>query len=392
MDSAHIMDVEDRYTAGVYRKRRVVIVRGSGAIVWDADGREYIDCVAGNGAAILGHAHPRIVEAVRGQAGRLMSCPGIFYNGARAALAEKLAEITPQGLEVSFFSNSGAEAVEAALKVAMKYSGRRKFVAMVNGFHGRTVGALSLTWKREYREGFIPLLRGVVHVPFGDVERAKEEIDRETAAVFVEPIQGEGGVNVPPPGYLRALRDLCDDSGALLVFDEVQTGFGRTGRMFACEHWGVEPDVMCLAKGAAAGLPIGITIGRREVMGALGPGSHGSTFGGNPLAMAAALETISVVEEENLPDRARGLGSMFRERVSSAKPRLLREVRGMGLMLGLRLKRPIAAEVAVRALEEGLLVLTAGRSVVRLLPPLVITPGQLGRAADILVEVLGLWS
>lgn len=390
IDATSVMRLEDWYTARVYHKRPIVIVKGKGALVWDADGREYIDCVAGHGVAIVGHCHPRVVEAIKRQAERLITCPGVFYNDVRAELARLIAEVTPEELEVSFFSNSGAESIECAIKVARRCTGRKKVVAMMRGFHGRTMGALSLTWKPKYREGYEPLVPGVVHVPFGDEEKAKEVVDRKTAAVFVEPVQGEGGVHVAPPGYLKALRDICDDAGALLVFDEVQTGFGRTGKMFACEHWGVVPDIMCLAKGAAGGVPIGITIGKREVMSSLTPGSHGSTFGGNPLAMAAAVATINVIVEENLPKRAAALGARLKAGLEEAvrKSQKATEVRGLGLMLGVKLRKAEASDLAIRALEKGVLLLTAGKSVLRLLPPLVISERQVDRVAEVLEEVL----
>jgi len=390
VDISRIMGAEDRYTAHVYPKRPIVIVRGRGALVWDVEGEEYIDCVAGHGVAIVGHCHPKVVEAVKRQAERLITCPGVFYNDLRAELAELIAGVTPAGLEVSFFSNSGAEAVECAIKVARKYTGRSKLVAMMRGFHGRTMGALSLTWNPKYRRGYEPLVPGVVHVPFGNVEKAKEAVDRETAAVFVEPVQGEGGIHVSPPGYLKALRDLCDDTGALLVFDEVQTGFGRTGRMFACEHWGVEPDLMCLAKGAAGGVPIGITVGRREVMSVLGPGSHGSTFGGNPLAMAAAVAAINVILEERLPERAAMLGERLKAGLerSIKGSRRASEVRGLGLMIGVKLRRAEAGRLVMEAFKRRVLLLTAGMSVLRLLPPLVITEEQVDKVVEVVGEIL----
>jgi len=385
-----IIRLEDAYTAPAYAKRRVVIVRGSGALVWDIEGREYIDCVAGHGVAIVGHCHPRVVEAIKAQAERLITCPGIFYNDARAELARLIASLTPGDLKVSFFSNSGAESVECAMKAARKYTGRKKFVAVMGGFHGRTMGTLSLTWRPSYRKPFEPLLPLVEHIPFNNPERAKEAIDGETAAVFVELVQGEGGVHVASPEFIRALRDLCSDKGALLVFDEVQTGFGRTGRMFACEHYGVAPDLMCLAKGAAGGVPIGITVGREDVMRALDEGSHGSTFGGNPLAMAAAVAAINVILDERLPDRAARMGERLRrglERLVTGSGEAS-EVRGMGLMIGLKLRRPVAGEVVLKALGEGVLVLTAGPSVVRFLPPLVIAEEQVDRVVEVMGDVL----
>lgn len=390
INAANVIRLEDQYTARVYTKRPIVIVKGKGAVVWDVNGKEYIDCVAGHGVAIVGHCHPKVVEAIKKQAEKLITCPGIFYNNVRAEFARLIAEVTPEGLEVSFFSNSGAESIECAIKVVRKYTGRKKLVATMRGFHGRTMGALSLTWKPEYRRGYEPLVPGVVHVPFGNIEKVKEVVDRETAAVFVEPVQGEGGVHVAPPGYLKALREICDDMGALLVFDEVQTGFGRTGKMFACEHWRVIPDIMCLAKGAAGGIPIGITIGKKDVMSSLSSGSHGSTFGGNPLAMAAAIATINVIVEERLPERAAVLGARFKDSLEEIirKSQKATEVRGLGLMLGVKLRRAEADNLVIKALKKGVLLLTAGRSVLRLLPPLVISEEQVNRVVEVLEEIL----
>lgn len=383
MSNIDPLSVEREHGAGVYALRGLTIVRGEGARVWDAQGRAYIDCIAGHGAAILGHAHPAVVRALAEQAGRLVSCPGTFANDVRAALLARLAHVT--GFPRFFLCNSGAEAVEAALKFARLVTGRPGLVAATRGFHGRTTGALSLTWEPKYRRPFEPLLPEVTHVPFNDVEAATKAISGRTAAVIVEPVQGEGGVRPADPEYVAALRSLCDEQGALLIFDEVQTGFGRTGRLFAFQHFGVVPDMVALAKGMAAGVPAGaVAIGPR--VGALPAGSHGSTFGGNPLACAAALATLDVLEGENLPARAARLGAwaLGRLRRALADTPAVREVRGLGLMVGVELRRRVTP--LLRALQEdGVLALPAGPTVVRLLPPLTIGEDDWRRAVETVI-------
>ncbi|MHA1607581.1 MAG: aspartate aminotransferase family protein [Candidatus Freyarchaeota archaeon] len=384
-----IIEFEERYQAKTYSKRPVVIVKGSGAIVWDENGREYIDCVGGHGVCVVGHCHPKVVEAIREQAERLITCPGIFYNDARAELVEKLVKIAPKGLNRVFLCNSGAEAVECAIKLARKYTGKKGIIATVKGFHGRTMGALSATWEAKYRKPFEPLVPGFTHVPFGDAEAVRAAINNETAAVLVEPIQGEGGVNVPPREYLKELREICDEKGVLLIFDEVQTGFGRTGEMFACMHWNVVPDVMTVAKAIAGGVPMGATLAREDVMLSLKETEHASTFGGNPLACAAANAAIDVIVEERLPERARKLGGILKEDLDEMKEssKLIRMVRGLGLMIGVEL-RLRCREYVFKAMERGILLLTSGLNVIRLLPPLVIEEEQVRRVSQVLSEVL----
>ena len=390
MDEKHIMAIEDAYLARVYQKFPVSIIRGKGAIVYDANGKKYIDCMSGYGVSLVGHCHPKIVEAIKRQAETLMTCHGSFYNDKRAELLEKLVKITPKELDKVFLCNSGAESVECALKIAVKYTGRSKIVSMIRGFHGKTLGALSATWNPKYKKSFVSLIpKNFNFVPFGNLERAEEAIDDETAAVIVEPVQGEGGVHVPPPGYLKGLREICDRHDTILIFDEVQTGFGRTGRMWAFEHWNVSPDIMCIAKAMGGGFPIGATIAKAEVMNSLKIGEHSSTFGGNPLACAAASATIDVILEENLPERARRLGGYFKGLLEEMVDefRILREARGLGLMLGLE-SRIFIYEILMKALDEGLLLLYSGRNVIRFLPPLVIEESHLEMAANILSRIL----
>ncbi len=288
MNAAEIQAMEDAHGAKVYAKKPVVIVRGSGALVYDLEGKEYVDCAGGYGTCIVGHTHPKVVAAISEQAAKLISSHGSTYNDARARLFSKLLTIAPNELDRFFLSNSGAEANECAIKISRKFTGRRKIVAFKGGFHGKTHGALSATWDAKYRKNFEPLLPDFTHIPYGNSEAAKTEITKDTAAVLVEPIQGEGGIRPSPIDWLPLLKDLTRDTGALLVADEIQSGFGRTGKMFACEHYGVKPDILCIGKGIASGLPLSITATDDEKMGALQVGEHTTTFGGNPIVCAAS--------------------------------------------------------------------------------------------------------
>jgi acetylornithine/LysW-gamma-L-lysine aminotransferase len=357
-------------------------------MVWDAEGRSYIDCDTGHGLAILGHNHPAVVGAVQEQAGKLLTCGESFYSAPRARLYSELAVALPPGLDRYFLCNSGTESVEAALKLARLATGRNRVVAFCGGFHGRTLGSLSATWNPRYRQAFTPLLDGFVHVPFNDANAADEAVTPEIGAVIVEPVQGEGGVHVAEARFLARLRELCDAAGALLVFDEVQTGVGRTGTFIAAQRFGVTPDIICLAKGLAGGVPIGaVAFGRR--LGELPRGAHASTFGGNPLACAAAAATVKVIQEQDLAARAAALGESFRDslRELAARFGVIREVRGLGLMVAVDLKTRSARYL--QALQDrGVLALAAGPTVIRFLPPLVITQEQLEAVRDALEAVL----
>ncbi len=367
----------------VYPKRDLTIVRGRGALVWDDAGREYIDCTAGVGVASVGHAHPAVARAVAEQAATLITCPGIFYNDVRARLMRTLVEIAPATLTRVFLCNSGAEANEAALKFARHATGRQRFVCAMRGFHGRTLGALSATHK--YRDAFEPLLPGFEFVPFDNLPRLAAALDDDTAAVVLEPVQGEGGVRPASRDYLHGARALCTERGALLIVDEVQTGFCRTGAMFACQHFGIEPDLLCLAKAMGGGVPIGAVLCAEPI--AAGVGLHGSTFGGNPLAAAAALATIEAMRSEDLAARARRAGERFRERFEAARPARVRELRQLGLMIGIELREKARPHL-LALMERGVLALPAGPTVIRLLPPLVITDAQLDAVVEHLHAVL----
>ena len=376
---------ERRYALEVFPKRDITIVKGRGAEVWDDEGRRYIDCVAGIGVASVGHANPFVADALAEQARTLVTCPGIFYNDVRARLLEKLAAVAPPGLTRGFLCNSGAEAVEAAIKFARLTTGRTGIVSAMRGFHGRTMGALSATYKKEYRELFKPLVPGFSFVPFNNPARLREAVGEDTAAVLIEPVQGEGGIRPASAEYLRAAREICDETGAKLVFDEIQTGFCRTGRMFACERHGVTPDMLCLAKAIAGGVPLGAVLADWRIQ--LPPGKHGTTFGGNPLACAAALAAIRFMEDERLAERAELLGARFRERFERRVPGRVRALRQVGLMIGVELKERCRPYIEMLA-AKGVLTLPAGTTVIRLLPPLVISEAQIDEVADVLAEVL----
>jgi acetylornithine/LysW-gamma-L-lysine aminotransferase len=390
VNEKEIINAENRLMANVFAKRPVVLTRGKGALVWDINGKEYVDCTGSYGVALLGHSHPKIVEAIRKQAERLISCHAGFYNDMRTEFLQKLVSITPKGLDKAFLSNSGAEAVECAIKLARKFSGKPEIIAMMGAFHGKTMGALSATWDKRYREPFEPLVPEFKHVAPDNIEKVREAITDKTAAVLVEPIRGEGGVRIPPDGFLRGLREVCDEKNILLIFDEVQTGFGRTGKLFACEHWSVIPDVMCLAKPVAGGLPIGVTIAEENVMSSLKVGDHSTTFSGSPLVCAAACAAVDVLLEEKLPERAASLGGYFKAKLEDmqAKYKIIREVRGLGLMLGVELRFDVL-NMLLKAMDRGVLMLDAGKNVLRFLPPLVIEKEQIDKVLSVLDFVLG---
>ncbi len=377
-------DLEDRYELPVYPRRDVVLVRGKGARLYDDQGREYIDCASNVGVSNIGHGHEEVAKAIYEQYLALGNCYGMFYNPVRARLAERLISLSPPRLRRVFFCNSGAEAVEGALKFSRASTGKGEIIAAMRGFHGKTFGALAATWGEEYQKPFVPMMPGVKHVAFNNFQKLSEAVNGETAAVILELVQGEGGVRVGDKAYFRQIRELCDQKGILLILDEVQTGFGRTGTLFACEQF-VEPDILCVAKSLAGGIPMGAVLCSDAVHVPMK--SHTSTFGGNPLACAAALASLEVIERERLPERARTLGEYFLEELRANKSERIREVRGLGLMLGIELKEK-AGPYVQRLMERGVIVLLAGATVIRLLPPLVITRDEIDRVLSALKEVL----
>jgi len=385
---------EDAHGSGAVARRPAVIVSAQGARLRDIEGREYVDCSSAQGWASLGHGHPDVTEAIREQAGRLVTHTESSYNDVRAAWYEEIVAVfaahlgeTDRGAVTRVHpASSGAEAIEAAIKLARLVTGRPEVVALKRGFHGRTFGALSATANPKYRAPFEPLVPGFSHVAPGDAEAAEQAIGERTAAVIVEVVQGEGGVHVVDTGFLLRLRELCDERGALLVADEIQTGLGRTGRWFACEHAGLRPDVITLGKSIGGGIPMGVAAWR-DGLGTFEPGTHGSTFGGNPLACAASRAVLRALRRERLPERADRLGRVARAALDALDAPVVREVRGLGLMLGVELRQKVTPFLQALT-ERGVWALPAGLNVLRLLPPLVIEEEDLERALREVGEVL----
>jgi acetylornithine/N-succinyldiaminopimelate aminotransferase len=385
--SAETIAQFDRYVVPNYRRYPVCLVRGEGSEIWDAEGRRFLDFFPGWGCNLIGHCPPRVVDAVREQVGQLIHVPNTWYIEAQGAFAQALSERSFGGQ--CFFCNSGAEANEAAIKMAKAYghaSGRYKVVTMFNGFHGRTYAALSATAQPKYHAGFEPLVPGFSYVPFNDLEALAAAVDEQTAAVMVEPIQGEGGVNLPAPGYLEGIRRICDERGALLILDEVQTGLGRTGEWFGYQNYDVVPDILTCAKALAAG----VAIARPEVAAALKPGMHASTFGGNPIACRAGLAAVETIEADGLLARGKAIGERFRghfERLRDEMPGLIREIRILGVMIGVELTVD-ASGVVADCLEQGLLINATHGNVIRLLPALNLSDEQVDEGCTVLAAAL----
>lgn len=382
-----IQELENQYSTGIYAKRELTVIRGEGARLWDEDGNVYIDCIGGMGVASVGHAHPKVAEAIAEQAHTLITCHELLYNNRRAQLLEKLAQVTPPGLDRFFLCNSGTEAIEGAIKFARMSTGKSGVVATMRGYHGRTLGSLSATWAPKSEEHFGPLPGGFQHVAYNKLDALDEVVDRDkTAAVLLEVVQGEGGVRPASAEYLQGAQQLCRERDVLFIVDEVQTGFGRTGAFFACEHYGLEPDIMTMAKAIAGGVPMGaFAIGPR--VQTIHKGTHSSTFGGNPLACAAACAVIDVMQEERLPERAAEVGAYFKEKLEAMDSSKVREVRGLGLLLGVELKikvGPLLREL----MQRGVLVAAAGTTVLRFLPPLVITTEDVDTVVEQVADVL----
>lgn len=376
--------LEQTYALSVYPRRDIVLVSGKGARLYDEDGREYIDCASNVGVSNIGHGHQAVAKAIYEQYLTLGNCYSMFYNPVRSRLAQKLAKLAPANLNRVFFCNSGAEAIEGALKFARSTTGRQEIIAAMRGFHGKTMGALAATWGPEYQKPFAPMMPGLKHVPFNNVAKLETALSQETAAVLLEIIQGEGGVRVGDKDYFRQVRELCNSNGAMLIIDEVQTGFGRTGAMFACERF-VTPDILCLAKSLAGGIPMGAVVCSDRINVPIK--SHTSTFGGNPTACAAALASLEVIEKEGLIKNAETLGNYLIEQLRGLQSKKIRDVRGLGLMIGIELKEK-AGPYVLRLMEKGVIALLAGATVIRLLPPLVISKEDIDTVVSALEEIL----
>lgn len=372
-DTAHVMQT--------YGRQPIALISGKGAVVCDVNGVEYIDCVAGIAVNNVGHCHPRVVEAIKSQAEKLIHVSNLYYTEVQADLAEELVTLT--GMERAFFCNSGAEAVEAAMKLARATTGKTDFIAAERSFHGRTMGSLSVTYKELYRAPFRPLVQEEIFVPYDNADAMAEAITEKTAAIIIEPIQGEGGIHVPSDGYLQEVRRICDEHGILLIFDEVQTGFGRTGKWFCKDHFGIQPDIMCMAKAMGGGFPMGGIVAKKGI--AFSKGQHASTFGGNPLACAAALGSIAAIKEDGLLERTTELGKYFMDKLRQADIPGFKEVRGRGLMIGLELERN-CTEIVDHARKHGVLLNSTSETVIRLAPPLVIDKDQIDRVVEIIEQ------
>jgi acetylornithine/LysW-gamma-L-lysine aminotransferase len=376
--------LEQTYELSVYPRRDIVLVSGKGARLYDEEGREYIDCASNVGVSNIGHGHEVVAKAIYEQYLALGNCYSMFYNPVRARLAEKLAKLAPGDLNRVFFCNSGAEAIEGALKFARSTTGRQEIIAAMRGFHGKTMGALAATWGPEYQKPFAPMMPGLKHVPFNNFAKFEKTLSEETAAVLLEIVQGEGGVRVGDRECFRKVRELCNAQGVMLIIDEVQTGFGRTGTMFACEQF-VTPDILCLAKSLAWGIPMGAVLCNDRIK--VPVKSHTSTFGGNPTACAAALASLEVIEKEGLIENAKTLGNYLMEKLRDIESQKIRDVRGLGLMIGIELKEK-AGPYVQRLMEKGVIALLAGATVIRLLPPLVISMEEIDTVVSALEEIL----
>ncbi len=366
---------EEHFVGNIYQRFPVNVVKGKGCSLWDTDGKEYIDCMGGYGVALVGHCNDRVVNAIKKQAEQLITCHMSLYNDSRLEFLNKIFTIVPKRLNRVFFSNSGTESVEAAIKFSRKYTTKKGIIALNGSYHGKTFGALSVTYNEKYRKSFMPLLDGVDFISYSDLERLDDIIhnpNNNIGTIIVEPIQGETGIIVPPEGFLKKIRNICDKYSLVLIFDEIQSGLGRTGKMWAGQHWGVEPDIMCLAKGIAGGVPMGLTLARSEILDCIKVGEHSSTFAGNPLACAAGSATIDSLVDDNLVENSKRMGLIFKEGLLRLKEthKIIRDVRGFGMMLGMEMKFDIK-DILFDGIRNGILLLYSGRNILRLLPPLV---------------------
>ena len=379
---------EDQYLGNLYQRFPVTIEKGLGAHVWDTNGKEYIDCMGGYGVALVGHRNERVVNAIKSQIDKIITVHSSLYSKTREEFLETLFKVAPHGLTQVHLNNSGAEAIEAAMKFARKFTGKKGMIAMNGSYHGKSMGALSITFNPKYRKAFQPLVDKVTFSPFGDIESLRSKIDSDTAFIVLEPIQGESGIHVAPDGFLQDVRKICDENDILLIFDEIQAGLGRTGRRWASEHGNTVPDILCIAKGIAGGVPMGATMVRPDILDCISKGEHSSTFGGNPLSCAAGTATLQALTQDGLIDNAEKMGKVFKNGLEALKEKhnIIREIRGKGLMIGIELKYEVR-DILMDGIEKNLLLLYSGRNILRLLPPLVITELDVIRSLEILDEL-----
>ena len=380
---------EDQFMGNLYQRFPVTIEKGVGSHVWDTDGKEYIDCMGGYGVALVGHKNQRVNNAIKEQVDKIITVHSSLYNKTREEFLTTLIGLAPKGLTQVHLNNSGAEAIEAAIKFARKFTGKKGMVAMKGSYHGKSFGALSLTFNPKYRKSFQPLVEKVSFASFGDIESLRSVIDEETAFVILEPIQGESGIVVAPDGFLQEVRKLCDEKGILLIFDEIQAGLGRTGRLWACDHWNTSPDILCLAKGIAGGVPMGATLVRPDILSSISKGEHSSTFGGNPISCAAGTAALKALTEDGLIENSEKMGKVFREGLEKLKEKhsMIREIRGKGLMIGIEMKFEIR-DILMELIKKGILMLYSGRNILRILPPLVISEEDITKVLHALDSII----
>jgi len=380
---------EDQFMGNLYQRFPVTIEKGVGAHIWDIDGKEYIDCMGGYGVALVGHQNQRVNKAIKEQLDKIITVHSSLYNKTREEFLKTLIELAPKGLTQVHLNNSGAEAIEAAIKFARKFTGKKEMVAMKGSYHGKSFGALSLTFGPKYRKPFEPLVEKVSFASFGDMESLRSVINDDTAFVILEPIQGESGIIVAPEGFLQEVRKLCDEKGILLIFDEIQAGLGRTGRLWACDHWNTAPDILCLAKGIAGGIPMGATLVRQDILASMNKGEHSSTFGGNPISCAAGIAALKALTEDGLIENSEKMGKIFKEGLEKLKENhtMIREIRGKGLMIGIEMKFEIK-DILMKLIKEGILMLYSGRNILRILPPLVISEEDITKVLHALDIIL----
>ena len=385
------LESEESYVGNLYQRFPINIVKGKGCKVWDTRGREYLDCMGGYGVALVGHCNDRVVKAITEQAQNLITCHMSVYNEVRLRFLKKFNSIVPKDLQKTFFSNSGTESVEAAIKFSRKFTRKSGIIALNGGYHGKTFGSLSITYNEKYRKSFLPLLSDVKFMSYSEVESISDFVakpENKIGTIIVEPIQGETGIIMPPPTFLKSVREVCTSKGLILIFDEIQSGLGRTGKMWAGQHWGVEPDIMCLAKGIAGGVPMGVTAMRPEILDSLKVGEHSSTFAGNPLACAGASAAIDALVDDGLVANSEKVGKIFKNGLLELKEKykIIRDVRGLGMMLGVEMRFDVK-DILLDGIKNGILLLYSGRNILRLLPPLVMNEEEVNKSLQ-LIDIL----
>ncbi len=386
------VESEESFVGNLYQRFPVSISKGKGCKVWDINDKEYLDCMGGYGVALVGHCNDRVIQAITSQAQDLITCHMSVYNNVRLDFLKKFSKIAPKNLQKTFFTNSGTESVEAALKFCRKYTGKPGVLALNGGYHGKTFGSLSVTYNEKYRKSFLPLLDNMQFIPYSESNTISEIVTKtnnKIGTVIVEPIQGETGIIMPPSDFLKDIRNICNENDLVLIFDEIQSGLGRTGKMWAGQHWDVEPDIMCLAKGIAGGVPMGLTVMRSEILECLKVGEHSSTFAGNPLACAAGSATIDSLTEDRLVSNSEIMGRIFKTGLLEIKEKykIVREVRGLGMMLGVEMRFDVK-DILLDGIKNGILLLYSGRNILRLLPPIVMKEEEVNKSLELIDKLI----